>query len=163
MLTNWVRSGTFQTVSEAEFHVHHNGKVKKTSKCHGSPYRTPWRVYIETTSNQLFFIHGVSKWISDFWNSLSAEYPFLKLKLVLVQSDTFFLGDCRVIFQNTVIKGDNAEIGLQSPGSLTWAILLTGEPCETFSTLSSMPVSIDWCEFESKVLIVGQQLVLFIG
>ena len=71
-------------------------------------YRTPWRVYIETTSNQLFFIHG-----------LSAEYPFLKLKLVLVQSDTFFLGDCRVIFQNTVIKGDNAEIGLQSPGSVT--------------------------------------------
>ena len=54
MLTNWMRFGTFQTVSVEEFHVHHNGKVKKTSKCHGSPYQTPSSVYIETTSNQLF-------------------------------------------------------------------------------------------------------------
>ena len=54
MLTNLVRFDTFQTVPEEEFHVYHNGKVKKTSKCHGSPYRTPSRVYIETTSNQLF-------------------------------------------------------------------------------------------------------------
>ena len=36
MLTNWVRFGTFQTVSDEEFHVHHNGKVEKTSKCHGA-------------------------------------------------------------------------------------------------------------------------------
>lgn len=56
MLTKLVRFGTFQTVSEEEFHVHHNGEVKKTSKCHGSPHRTPSR--LETTSNQFFLTMG---------------------------------------------------------------------------------------------------------